>query len=65
MLAAQGDLLAFERSEGDERLLCVFNLGKGRCDWMPAVPKCWRPIATIGDIAGWSFGPHAGLIAKG
>lgn len=65
VLAAQGDLLAFERSEGDERLLCVFNLGEGRCDWTPAAPDRWRPIATTGEIAGWSFGPHAGLIAKG
>jgi alpha-glucosidase len=65
ILAAQGDLLAFERSEGDEWLLCVFNLGEGRCEWAPAAPDRWRPVATTGEIAGWSFGPHAGLIAKG
>lgn len=65
IVVAQGDLLVFERSTGDERLLCVFNLGAGNCDWTPVEPGRWRPVATIGKVDKWNFGPHAALIATG
>jgi alpha-glucosidase len=48
-------LLAFERGEGDDRLLCVFNLGDRAADW--PVPHGWRVIERVGrelePMSGW------------
>jgi alpha-glucosidase len=33
ILPAAGDVLAFTRKSGDERLLCVFNFGLGDAEW--------------------------------
>ncbi|RHW19450.1 DUF3459 domain-containing protein [Sphingomonas gilva] len=65
VLAAEGDLLAFERRVDEERLLCLFNLGAGRCEWTPPEPDRWQVIAETGAIDGWRLGPHAGMIVKG
>ena len=42
-------VLAFERLAGDERLLCVFNLGEGAVDWAPAEVAGWRLVASTDD----------------
>jgi alpha-glucosidase len=48
-------LLAFERGDGDERLLCLFNLGPEAVDW--PVPEGWRVIERVGQdlepLSGW------------
>jgi len=52
--AAPG-LLAFERGEGEERLLCAFNLGDVAVGW--PVPWGWRVIEQVGrplePLSGW------------
>ncbi|TPG39859.1 DUF3459 domain-containing protein [Sphingomonas koreensis] len=62
-LDGDGDLLAFERGDGGDRVLCVVNLGDAARDWSPADAAGWTPLASTGTIEGWRFGPHAGLLA--
>ena len=64
MLAVTDSLLAFERSAGDERLLCVFNLAAEPVEWAPAEPVRWRPVETVGAVEDWRFGGYAGLVAE-
>ena len=46
-LAAKGDVLAFIRSDGDERLLCVFNFAAKPAKW--AIPaKLGQPQIMAG-----------------
>jgi alpha-glucosidase len=51
-------LLGFERDNGEERLLCVFNLGEQPADW--PVPQGWRVIERVGR----GLEPLSGLIAE-
>ena len=51
-------LLAFVRSEGDERLLCVFNLGGAAADW--PVPDGWRIVEQVGE----PLQPLSGYVAE-
>ncbi|CAA9534310.1 MAG: GH13_23 / GH13_31 / GH13_17 / GH13_40 / GH13_ 30 / GH13_29 / GH13_35 / GH13 / GH13_36 / GH13_16, partial [uncultured Sphingomonadaceae bacterium] len=48
-------LIAFERGDGAERLLCAFNLGDEAIDWPP--PSGWRVIERVGQglepLSGW------------
>ena len=62
LVAATDTLLAFERREGDETLLCVFNLGPEPVTWSPAQPDGWRVVAHVNDIDGWTLGGYAGLV---
>ena len=60
-----GDLVVFrrfERAEGGERLLCVFNLGFTAMDWSPPVGA--RRIAAVNwtETDGAALRPLAGLI---
>ena len=60
-----GDLVVFrrfERAEGGERLLCVFNLGFEAVDWSP--PAGARRIAAVNwtEADGAALRPLAGLI---
>ncbi|MGN6279328.1 MAG: alpha-glucosidase [Sphingomonas sp.] len=58
---APHDLLAFERSTGDERLLCVFNLGTQPVDWSSSG---WTPIVSTGTITTDTLGALSGMIAR-
>ncbi len=51
-------LLAFERGEGEQRLLCVFNLGDEPLDWR--LPSEWRIIEQVGH----ALDPLSGFIAE-
>ncbi len=58
-----GELLLFERGEGDERLLCAFNLGDAAIIW--GAGEGWAAIAATGD-AGPDYDwlpPRSGFIA--
>jgi alpha-glucosidase len=56
-LEAPPGVLAFERGEGPERLLCVFNLGEEPADW--ALPDGWRVLEQVGE----PLAPLSGLVA--
>jgi len=55
---APAPLLAFERGDGEERLLCAFNLGEDAVDW--PLPSGWRIVAAVGE----GLGPLSGWIAE-
>ncbi len=51
-------LLAFERGQGEQRLLCVFNFGNEQVDW--PIPFGWRIIEQVGH----QLKPLSGFIAE-
>ena len=57
-VAVPSPLLAFERGEGPDRLLCAFNLGDETPDW--ALPDGWRVVAETGAFPA----PLSGVIAE-
>jgi len=59
---APAPLLAFERGEGDGRLLCVFNLGAAEIDWTPT--PGWHVVESVGGALGRPMAPLAGYIAE-
>jgi alpha-glucosidase len=62
MLDAPADVVAFERAHGDQRLLCVFNLGHAAVPW--AAPAGWRALAAVNDDPGapGALAPLAGRV---
>ena len=62
MLEAAGSLLAFERGEGEEALMCVFNLGHSPEAW--TAPEGWRLVEAVNlpDPTATSLPPLAGLL---
>jgi alpha-glucosidase len=68
-LAAEGDVVAFERELGGERLLCAFNLGAGEASL--SLPEGLRAVAVPGHgLEGRSengairLGPYAGWFGR-
>lgn len=61
---APADMLIFERGSGDERLLCVFNLGLSTQSWRPAMAGRWRRIESVCGADEWKFPHLSGLIAR-
>jgi alpha-glucosidase len=55
-------LVAFERRERSERLLCVFNLGEEPASWSP--PLGWRVIETVGGASLDHLPPASGYVAE-
>ena len=53
-------LIAFERGEGAERLLCVFNPTAKTVDWR--LPDSWRVVEAVNG--GAAFGPYAAVVAE-
>ena len=65
-LDAEGDVLAFVRDGGGERLLCVFNFAGEPTDWaLPAAIGGVEPIDLAVDGAGALDGASLGLPALG
>ena len=62
VIAATDALLVFERAEGDQRLLCVFNMGAAPLDHVPE--GAWQVVAAVGGITGWTLPGLSGLIAE-
>jgi alpha-glucosidase len=56
-------LLAFERSAGNERLLCVFNFGEATQSLPTAFSRSWRVLQQVGDGNLRTLPRWAGLIA--
>ncbi len=65
MLDAPDNLLLFTRQEGDESLLCVFNLGHDSIAWRP--PVGWGVVQAVNCSDPWSgeLPPLAGLVLSG
>ncbi|MDP3403319.1 MAG: alpha glucosidase [Brevundimonas sp.] len=65
LLDAPDALLLFHRTEGDERLLCVFNLGHDPVDWTP--PAGWSVVEAVNcaDSSSGTLTPMAGVILSG
>lgn len=62
LLKTQGELLAFERSYGDETLVCAFNLGDAAVEWdCPAIGEI---LASSGDVALNQLPPLGCYIAR-
>ena len=57
-MTSASDLLVFERGEGDDALLCVFNLGHHAVEW--TVPKGWSVVEAV-NVAGDVTGPLPSL----
>ncbi len=55
---APASLLAFERGEGEKKLLCVFNLGDEPIDW--PLPAGWRIVEQVGT----ELAPLSGYVAE-
>jgi alpha-glucosidase len=70
LLEATGDVLAFIRSDGVERLLCVFNMGANAAEFVvpaglaPAAAGCPGVIAAVidGEIDLEPFGAYIGVL---
>ena len=62
MLDVGPDLLSFERTHGNQRLICVFNLGHAAADW--TLPDGWRVIEAVNLNAPpeGQLPPMAGLV---
>ncbi len=57
-------LLAFERRDGDQILLCVFNMAATPVAWSPATPEHWRVRDSINDATIGRLGGYAALIVE-
>jgi len=62
MYPVAGPVLSFERGEGDEALLCVFNLGHSAEAW--TLPDGWRVVEAVNtpDPASGTLPSLAGLL---
>lgn len=65
VLHADDALLAFERTHGADRRLCVFNLGGTTRAWTPDGAAGWRVELRVGAGAAWTFAGRSGLVAVG
>jgi alpha-glucosidase len=61
LVEAGEQLLAFERHQGPERLLCVFNLSAASVEWAP--PATGPHLIDLGDTGATTLGPYAAYIA--
>jgi alpha-glucosidase len=61
-VAAPEPLLVFERGEGEEAVLCAFNLGEEVLDW--PLPSGWRIAAGVNGGEAGRLPPLAGWIAE-
>jgi len=60
-LDTEGDLLAFDRVEGDERVRCVFNLGGTAVETNHL--QGWQPLIATADPVSSHLPSHAAIIA--
>jgi hypothetical protein len=57
-------LLGFERSDGDDVLTCVFNLGHQKAEWLPEGAFTLLDSVNLDGDDAARPGPLAGLIAR-
>ena len=61
-VAVPRPLLAFERGDDNERLLCVFNLADEPVQW--TLPDGWHVIERVGGEVDGAMPPLSGLVAQ-
>jgi hypothetical protein len=57
-------LLAFERIDAEQALVCVFNFSGSAREWAPAQPDRWQISQAVNGASAWSLPPFGGLIAE-
>ncbi len=57
-------VLAFTREAEGERLLCVFNLSDGACDWPAAVPQDGGTLLSANQAAPGLLPAYSGLVLR-
>jgi len=61
LVEAGAAMLAFERFDDEEAMLCVFNLSPEPQAWRPAQPDRWTPVVETG-VHNWQFEGYGALI---
>jgi len=61
LIGEDEQVIAFERREGEERLLVAINLSSERVDWVR--PGGWTPFFDTGEVGHGYLGPYAGFVA--
>ena len=63
LLPSPGELLLFERGEGESRMLCAFNLGDCALTWQP--DAIWTALAGVGGASPETtdLPPRSGYVA--
>ncbi|MGO7251830.1 alpha-glucosidase C-terminal domain-containing protein, partial [Rhizobium brockwellii] len=64
LLHADEQLLAFERREGEQRLLCLFNLGDTPVTLPPALPRGGRVLVHINSATDERLGAFGAAIRE-
>jgi alpha-glucosidase len=57
-------LLVFERRFGDERLLCLFNLGAEPCSWPKGIAADVAPLLSVGGAGQGELPGYSGCVLK-
>ncbi len=55
-------LLIFERRVGDERLVCLFNLGTEPCDWPKGIPADGEALFSVGGAGKGALPGYSGCV---
>ena len=64
VLEASGDVLAFERDGGGQKLLCLFNFAAETRHWEPPQRDRWRVIEHVNGAESWALPPFGALVAE-
>ncbi len=64
LVAVTAAVLAFERAEAGERLLCVFNLSDAAVPWQPPEPQRWRVIYEVNGGGECLLNPYAARLLR-
>ena len=64
ILHSDDAVLAFERRDAGERLLCVFNLGDAARDWPPRLAQTGTVLLSANDASPSALPPFSGLVLR-
>ncbi|MBN8831134.1 MAG: DUF3459 domain-containing protein [Sphingomonadales bacterium] len=58
-------LLLFERRFGEEKLLCLFNLGPEEIAWPASLPVLAEPLSSVGGAGQGTLPGYSGCVLRG
>ena len=64
LVAVTASVLAFERVEVGERLLCAFNFSAEAAVWQPAEPQRWRLVYEVNGSGEGMLAPHGAQLLE-